>query len=330
MSEPAAVTWAAARSAVLDAAASDSQRSDVAELVATLLGHFVDAPDFPGYFRLWESAGYHVTPVHFYSPIPDTSALGLDLWERETPLLGIDLADARQLDLLAAFRRFGREYDALPSEPTSDDGAFYLNNPMFSGTDALALYCVMRHFKPSSVIEVGSGFSTRLLVQAAARNGPTRIVSIEPHPDAALRQRLLPVTLVESRVQDVPISWFESLRSGDVLFIDSSHAVRIDGDVTFLFLEIFPRLKPGVIVHVHDVFLPRELPREWVVDRLRFWGEQYLLQAFLAFNTAFEVLLANGYLGLRYENVLREVFPRSPWWRGGGSFWMRRRLSGGR
>jgi hypothetical protein len=86
---------------------------------------------------------------------------------------------------------------------------------------------------------------------------------------------------------------------------------------------VLPRLQPGVIVQVHDVFLPRHPPREWVVDQMRFWCEQYLLQAFLAFNAAFEVVLANSYLELRHGRLMRDVFPRSPWW-GGGSFWIRR------
>jgi hypothetical protein len=110
-----------------------------------------------------------------------------------------------------------------------------------------------------------------------------------------------------------------------VLFIDSSHVSKVGGDVNFLFLEVLPRLRPGVIVHLHDVFLPAEYPRDWVVEKGRFWTEQYLLQAFLTFNDAWEILLANNYLGLEHAEALRTTFPTSPWW-GGGSFWMRRRL----
>ena len=98
---------------------------------------------------------------------------------------------------------------------------------------------------------------------------------------------------------------------------------RIGGDVTFLFLEVLPRLQPGVVVQVHDVFLPFEYRRDWVVDALRFWNEQYILQAFLAFNAAFRVLVANNYLNARHFDVLRNTFPTSPWW-GGGSIWFQR------
>jgi len=308
---------------LIDAATAPGRREDVADLIATLLDLYVHSADFASYFRRWQARGIHVTPVHFYSPVPDTSRLPDAVWEKQTELSGIDVAESSQLSLLASFKRFQGEYNSLPYGPTSRTGEFYLDNPMFSGTDALVLYCMIRHLQPSSVVEVGAGFSTRLLVDAARRNGPTRIVSIEPHPDEVLRRELLPITLIDRRVQDVPVSLFESLQRNDVLFIDSSHVVSIDGDVPYLFLEVLPRLRPGVLVHVHDIFLPRQLPREWVVERMRFWCEQELLQAFLAFNQEFEVVLANSYLGLRHEAAMRDVFPRSPWW-GGGSFWMRR------
>jgi len=323
VSQAVDVRWSVLRSLLIDAATAPGRREDVADLIATLLDLYVHSADFASYFRRWQARGVHVTPVHFYSPVPDTSRLPDTVWEKQTALSGIDLAESSQLSLLASFKRLQGEYNSLPFGPTSRAGEFYLDNPMFSGTDALVLYCMIRHFQPSSVVEVGAGFSTRLLVDAARRNGPTRIVSIEPHPDEVLRRQLLPIELIDRRVQDVPVSLFESLQRDDVLFIDSSHVVSIDGDVPYLFLEVLPRLRPGVLVHVHDIFLPRQLPREWVVERMRFWCEQELLQAFLAFNQEFEVVLANSYLALRHEAAMRDVFPRSPWW-GGGSFWMRR------
>ena len=238
-------------------------------------------------------------------------------------MAAIDMNDRGQVALLRAFKRFEDEYNVLPQDAADAPERFYLRNPMFGGTDALALYGMVRHFRPRRVIEVGSGFSTRLFVEAARRNGPTDILCIEPYPDAILKRGSLPITLMEQCVQDVSVSTFERLDSGDFLFIDSSHVVRIGGDVSHLLLEVLPQLKPGVIVHLHDIFLPRQPPREWVADQLRFWSEQDLLQAFLAFNGAFEILLSNAYLRLRHEAVMQEVFPRSDWW-GGGSFWIRR------
>jgi hypothetical protein len=122
----------------------------------------------------------------------------------------------------------------------------------------------------------------------------------------------------------VSLDLFRTLHAGDVLFIDSSHVAKIGGDVTYLYLEVLPRLKPGVVVHIHDIFFPKEYPRAWNMEEFRFWNEQYLLQAFLTFNSEFSVLLANSYLAARHMDGLKEAFPTSPWW-GGGSFWMQRR-----
>jgi hypothetical protein len=130
--------------------------------------------------------------------------------------------------------------------------------------------------------------------------------------------------LISSNVQDVPPEEFQRLGQNDVLFIDSSHVSKIGSDVNYIFFEVLPRLASGVIVHVHDIFLPGEFPRHWVTDELRFWNEQYLLRAFLTFNREFEVLLGNAFCAERHADVMRDTFPTSPFLLG-GSFWMRRR-----
>ena len=121
------------------------------------------------------------------------------------------------------------------------------------------------------------------------------------------------------------MDFFSQLESGDILFIDSSHTVKIGSDVNYLFLEVLPRLRPGVIVHVHDIFLPFEYRRDWVLEEFRFWTEQYLLQSFLTFNSEFEVLMANYYLYHYHQDQLKAVFPNLSSWIG-GSFWLRRKL----
>jgi hypothetical protein len=210
-------------------------------------------------------------------------------------------------------------------EPTGVAHEFYLSNGAFEGTDALVLYCMVRHFRPNLVLEVGSGFSSRLSAQAALHNGNTEVVCIEPYPDEVLKRGFPGLTsLVSKRAQEVEVSFFDRLAAGDILFIDSSHVVKTGGDVTYLFLEVVPRLRPGVMVHVHDIFLPQEFPRSWIRDLHLFWTEQYLLQAFLAYNSEFEVLFANAYMGMRHQEEMQRTFPKSPWW-GGGSFWIRRR-----
>ena len=130
--------------------------------------------------------------------------------------------------------------------------------------------------------------------------------------------------LIQKKVEDVDLAFFQSLESGDCLFIDSSHVVKTGGDVNFLFLEVLPRLKPGVLVHIHDIFFPFEYPREWITEQRRFWTEQYLLQAFLSFNIEFEVLVSSNYLQTYHSAELEQIFPLTKPWQG-GSFWMRRK-----
>jgi hypothetical protein len=299
----------------------------LAAFISKVLPACVHIRKFPEIFRLWERHGFHVTPVHFYQPIPNTQSLPETLWNRPSELVGIDMNASIQLDLLRNhFPKFRGEYDQFPTEPASGPpGRFYLNNGLFDGTDALVAYCMIRHFQPRLIIEVGSGFSSLVAAQAITKNEGSALICIEPFPLDFLQNGFPGLrSLIQKKVEDVDLEFFSQLQSGDILFIDSSHTVRIGGDVNYLFLDVLPRLKPGVIVHVHDIFFPFDYRRDWVIDELRFWAEQYLLQAFLTFNREFEVLMANGYLGHHYMEDLKATFANSPWW-GGGSFWMRRR-----
>jgi predicted O-methyltransferase YrrM len=265
--------------------------------------------------------------VYFYQPIPDGRKLAELDWEQASELPGIAMNDAAQLHFLKeVFPQFQSEYARFPAEPTDSPYEFYFDNPMFSGTDALVLYGIVRHFKPRRVLEVGSGFSSRVTAKALQANGSGEMICIEPYPQEVLRKEF-PVLreLIDTEVQQVELEVFQKLEANDVLFIDSSHVVRVGGDVDFLFLEVLPRLAPGVIVHVHDVFIPFPGRRDWVLEERRFWNEQQLLQAFLIGNSDFEVLFANAYANDKYPAELRAAFPSSPWW-GGGSFWMRRRI----
>ena len=281
---------------------------------------------FPELFRRWERRGFHVTPVHFYKPIPDTQSLPETLWTHPSDLAGVEMNETTQLELLREYiPKFRDEYEQLPTSSPGKDRGFYVNNTLFGGVDALVAYCMVRHFKPRTIIEVGSGFSSLVLGQAAERNKRAGLICIEPFPREFLREGFPGLrSLIEKKVQDIELEFFSQLESDDILFIDSSHTVKIGSDVNYLFLEILPRLRPGVIVHVHDIFLPFEYRRDWVLDELRFWSEQYLLQAFLQFNSEFEVLMANSYLNHYHKVDLKAAFPALDAWEG-GSFWMRRK-----
>jgi predicted O-methyltransferase YrrM len=181
---------------------------------------------------------------------------------------------------------------------------------------------MVRYFKPRRIIEIGGGFSTRVMAQACVRNGDGELVTVDPHPDPILVSGFPGLSrCIQAQVQDLEVSMFQALQEGDMLFIDSSHVVRCSGDVNHLYLKVLPTLRKGVIVHAHDMFFPYEYPKPWGLKQFRFYSEQYLVQGFLMFNSEFEVLLCNSYLGKKHIEELRATFPLSPWYFG-GSLWM--------
>jgi len=266
-------------------------------------------------FRGFERLGVHVTPRHYAFPIPDTARLDGRLWSGPAePPPGIDLRESEQLELLEAMaREYGREWASLPRE-RPPQGGFYLRNRHFETVDAEMFHAFLRRRRPRRVIEAGSGFSTLLAVEASAKNAqeghPCAIEVYDPFADDSIRALGgRGVTLHTTEVQRAPVEALTGLEAGDLLFIDSSHVLHVGSDVRFLFAEVIPRLAPGVLVHVHDIFLPAHYPRRWVVEHLRFWNEQYVLQAFLSCNESFRVAWASHFMALRHADRLASVFP---------------------
>lgn len=279
-------------------------------------------------FSLLQRLGLHITPNSYYQPIPDTRELEDKLWQRESELVGIDINDAKQLDLLNQFLQYKTEYDRIPLEKTNTPEEYYINNGGFQFVDGEILYCMIRHFKPRKIIEIGSGNSTYLSAQAILKNNnDCKLVAIEPFPNEILGKGFPGLSqLIIRKVQEIPMSEFKSLEANDILFIDSSHVMKIGSDVQYEYLEILPRLKPGVIVHVHDIFLPVEYPKNWIKNFNRFWNEQYVLQAFLTFNSHFEVLWAGSYMRHKHTELLKGAFKSYRNGIGPASFWMRVQL----
>jgi Methyltransferase domain len=308
---------------------SEEDLAELAKFLAGAIPRCLRDPRLGEWFHSWEERGFHVTPVHFYQPLPDTRTLEEELWERRDQLVGVEMNLEAQLHLLReVFPRYQKELPALPLTQDEAKGGFYMCNGRFENLDPLVTYAMVRHFRPRRIIEVGGGFSTLLLDLAARANGASSVVCIEPYPDDFLASDPARAkALVRRKVEDLDLAFFEQLEPCDLLFIDSSHVVKTGGDVTFLFLQVLPRLRPGVMVHVHDIFLPYEYPREWVMGKHYFWTEQYLLQAFLAFNSEFEVVFATSYLAAYYPADLAAAFTSAPMLHGGG-FWMRRKTQG--
>lgn len=300
----------------------------VAQAVARLVppGVFTDKR----YFRLWEERGFHATRVHFYEPVPDTRELELGTWPAESGLVGINLRPDAQIALLKQIsEQFRAEYERFPIDRPATPNAFYLDQTTFRAVDAEVLFSFVRHFKPRRIVEIGSGMSSLLIRDAIQANqnesAPCEHTIVDPFADRSLVESMPHALLVEKPVQKLPLDFFAALGSGDFLFIDSSHVVRTGGDVNYLYLEVLPRLAPGVIIHAHDIFLPAEYPREWLLRERIFWTEQYLLQAFLAFNLAFEVLWAGSYMHLHHREELQAAIPSyRPDRHWPGSFWFRR------
>jgi predicted O-methyltransferase YrrM len=224
-------------------------------------------------------------------------------------LPGIDLNEATQLGVLQEIRRY---YAALPfSSERSVERRYYYENPAYSYSDAIFLYGMIRHAAPKRIVEVGSGYSSCVMLDTAELflDGRVDFTFIAPYPDRLL-SLLRPldlgrVKILAQRVQDVALGSFLALERNDILFIDSSHVMKIGSDVHHLLTEILPRLRPGVYVHIHDVFYPFEYPEEWITEG-RAWSEAYALRAFLTSNEAFEIVLFNTYL----ERFHRDIFER--------------------
>jgi predicted O-methyltransferase YrrM len=259
--------------------------------------------------------GYHVRPIHYYEPIPDFRAITSEQLERRREFRSIDFRWVEQLLLL---RELSNAYrDELQQLDHAD-----FKNDYFAGFDAAVYYSLIRYLKPKRVIEIGSGYSTRFASKALARNadGGT-LTCIEPHPER-LNGHRLDLELIQKRVEEIDVDFFSQLEANDILFIDSSHTVKFGSDVCYEFLDVLPTLKPGVWVHVHDIFFPHDYPAEWLLKRRLALNEQYLLEAFLSFNREFQIALANHWLMLDQAAAVKELWSDDSV---SSSFWFYRR-----
>lgn len=268
-----------------------------------------------------------VLPVrhHYYEPIVYAEDLRHSL-EDERILPGLDLNIPEQLELLEKFH-YSSELASLPLE-SNGETSYYYHNKMFESGDSEILYNMIRHFKPAKIIEIGSGYSTLMVRYAIQGNieadaGYTcSHVCVEPFESPWLEKTGAEV--IRQKVEHLDPHFFQSLEKNDILFIDSSHVIRPQGDVLFEYLELLGTLNSGVIIHVHDVFTPRDYPERWVLGEMKLWNEQYLLEAFLSYNSEFRVLGSINHLWHNYREILGTVCPilqgepeREP-----GSFWL--------
>ena len=263
--------------------------------------------------HLTDRWGYHIRPIHYYEPIPDFRAITLEQITRRRAFPALDFRWDEQLALLNELSAYRDELSALE---------FDFDNGFFSGFDAAVYYSLIRHLKPQRIIEIGGGYSTQLAAKALRGNG--KLICIEPYPER-LNGVGPSVELIQKRVEEIDVDFFSCLEAGDILFIDSSHAVKFGGDVCYEFLQLLPRLAPGVWIHVHDIFFPHDYPAEWLIERRMAFNEQYLLEAFLSFNEKFQVALANYWFRLDYSNEAGRLWAKAlSTDYGASSLWMKR------
>lgn len=241
-------------------------------------------------------------------------------------LKGINWNIEEQLSLLNQYT-FAHEIDDIPDKETAFK-EFHFNNNSFESGDAEYWYQTIRFYKPSLIIEIGSGYSTLMAVKAINENQKDNAnsyckhICIEPYEMPWLEEQN--VEVIRSRVEDIAIDKFLSLEENDILFIDSSHVIKPQGDVLYEYLELLPSLKKGVIVHIHDIFSPKNYPESWLKDEIRFWNEQYILEAFLSNNPDWKIIGAINYLFHNHLEKLKSVAPYLVDNREPGSFYIQK------
>ena len=276
-----------------------------------------------------------VPPGHFYSPVVDPKNAATRLQrvrEQQTnapdfKLPGIDL----DRDEIGA--TWNRLLPYLTSSPFSEHAQtgwrYYYENPAYSYGDGSVLHAMIRNLRPARMIEVGSGWSSACALDTVDHflDGQCEFTFIEPYPEllkGLIGEKAVAgknIRILEQRIQDVPLELFDSLEPGDILFIDSTHILATGSDVCFELFEVMPRIKPGVVVHFHDMFWPFEYPAAWAVDENRSWNELYGIQAFLTHNAEWHILFFNDFFAKAEPALIGRTFPlfmRNP----GGALWL--------
>ena len=246
-------------------------------------------------------------PGHFYSVIPHITE---DYNNNDTKFLNLDFNEESHKFILNEIEtylvNFDKEFGHKDVLKRYDNLQYTLLNGAFEWMDARLLHYFLQKNKPRKIIEIGSGNSTLLTYNTKKMfNLDFDIICIEPYPSDYLKKlnNIGEINLIESCLQDINLNIFTLLNKNDILFIDSSHVLKLDSDVMFYFTKIFPLLNNGVLIHIHDIFFPYDYPFNWLKQG-RFWNEQYFLYVFLQYNTKFKIKFCNSYAGYKYHDTL--------------------------
>jgi Methyltransferase domain len=283
--------------------------------------------ELPRFLAATDQATVQFRGTHFYEPSYSADHLP-EVIDHERSLPGLNLNEAGQIDLLRQFH-WAEEIAKFPLR-RSKESEFGFEGTQYGHGDADMLYSFVRHFKPRRIVEIGSGDSTLIARVAIAKNKQEqpsyqcRQVCIEPYANPWLET--IGAEIVRKRVEHVEMDYFKNLGANDIVFIDSSHVIRPFGDVLKEIHEIIPSIASGVIVHIHDIFTPMDYPAKWLRQDRKLWNEQYILEAFLAFNTEYEVLAATNWLTNNHPSELARIcgYPEKALAANASSFWFRR------
>lgn len=284
---------------------------------------FIGLKHFSSSTFIFKKVGVFPIVNHYYDP----EFLFNDYSNNKRKLKAINFNGIEQNKLLCSFN-YQNELLNFPKKKVENE--FYYHNGSFPSGDAELYYSMIRKFKPQKIIEIGSGFSTLIALEAINTNKAIdveyncQLSCIEPYEMPWLNS--LNINVYREKVENVGLPIFQTLKSGDLLFIDSSHIIKPQGDVVFELLQLLPNLEPGVFIHFHDIFSPYNYPVSWLKEEFRLWNEQYLLEAFLSYNNQFKIIAAMAYLKDEYPQSLRKAFPvlNSEWDRSPGSFWLQK------
>ncbi len=269
-----------------------------------------------------ESCGMSIVQSGFYYPIPTLADIAASFeYEEAEPFRNDDLLVPELLmQQLEALIPFAQEFDPPPCGDKDRPQSYSLDLGPFACSDAFAYYAMIRACRPRTILEIGSGASTLIALEAVRRNGFGRLVCIEPFPPTYLKDRE-DVELIEKPAQAFAPAFFNTmLMDGDILFIDSTHTVKSGSDCVHLYLRILPHLSRSVTVHVHDVFLPQGLPRAWLTEKQVYWAEQYLLMAYLLDNPRTKVIYGSAVNRLKHFDLMSRLNGGKAEI-GGGSLW---------
>jgi hypothetical protein len=269
--------------------------------------------------------GVDVVWSHFYSSIPSIEDIenSYEYTSDEPPYLNNDIFDEKRLrGILENLHEFSAEFNPPLDGEEDNCQKFFWKNSQYSFCDAMSYYCFCRMLKPKNIIEIGSGFSTLIAVEAIEKNHSGQIHCIEPYPREFLR-REKNISLQLSKAQEIEPEFLNDyLKDGDFLFIDSTHTVKTGSDCLHIYLRILPKIRRNIFVHVHDVHLPFGMPKEWLLNRQIFWTEQYLLMAFLIDNPK-SSLLYSSVFSSKWHTDLMKTFMGDKYPIGGGSIWFK-------